>query len=299
MAARKDPHGLLHDRLRRLHHPRPPGHRGGTALYQGIRLADGSWTGFADVQAQACDIGGTRAAAVAGIGGDTHVLAITAADDTLRHTVRKADGSLTRVTAAAIDTDLHVVAVADGKVFHTLRNADGHWTPFGDLSAVAGPLGTVTRAAIASVGGALQVVTVSGGKAHHTLRTPSGHWTAWGDVTRAAGPTGPVTGVAIAGVADDAHVVVATDNGTRQYHSVRRADAGWEPFGELTGHLGGGTVRSLSAARVDGELQLAAVTADGKVVHTVRHADRTWTTAPVLLPGVPGPLGTLSLTGTL
>ncbi|MEU2655992.1 trypsin-like serine protease [Streptomyces sp. NPDC007325] len=286
----------------------------GSTLFQGIRLADGTWTDFADVRTKASDIGGIRTAAAAGVGSDTHVLAI-ATNGTLQHTVRKADGtwvpfgnvgdvaghlgSLTQITAVSIGNDLHVVAVANGKVFHTLRTAGGHWTPFGDLSTVAGPIGTVTHAAIASVDGALQVVTVSGGKAHHSLRTPSGHWSRWGDVAQAAGPTGPITGIAIAGVDGDAHVIVATDNGTRQHHAIRKANASWERFGELTGYLGNVTSKSVSATHVNGELQLIAVTADNKVVHTVRHADRTWNTTPVTLPGVTGTLGAVSITGTL
>ncbi|MFC8764744.1 trypsin-like serine protease [Streptomyces sp. NPDC057193] len=286
----------------------------GSTLYQGIRLADGTWTGFADVQTKASDIGGIRTAAAAGISGDTHVLAI-ATDGSLQHTVRKADGtwtkfgnvgdvaghlgSLTQVAAVSIGNDLHVVAVANGKVFHTTRNALGQWKQFGDVAGAAGPISVVTHAAAASVGGALQVVTVSGGKAYHTLRNTAGQWSLWGNVAQAAGTTGPITGIAIAGIEGDAHVVVATDNGTRQYHAIRKASASWDRFGELTGYLGNTTAKSLSAAHVDGELQLAVVTADGKVVHTVRHADRTWTTTPVTLQGVTGTLGAVSVTGTL
>ncbi|MFJ7169386.1 trypsin-like serine protease [Streptomyces globosus] len=286
----------------------------GSTLYQGIRLGDGTWTGFADVQTNAGNIGGIRTAAAAGVGGDTHVLAI-ADNGTLQHTIRKADGtwlpfgdvgavagalsSLTQVSAVSIGNDLHVVAVSDGKVFHTIRNATGHWTKFGDLAAVAGPLGTVTDAATASVGGQLQVVTVSAGKAFHTLRTTAGHWTGWGNVAQAAGTTGPVTGITIAGIGGDAHVVIATDNGTRQHHTIRKANASWVGFGDLTGYLGNITAKSFSAAHVDGELQLTAVTADNKVVHTIRHGDGTWTTTPLTLQGVTGTLGAISITGTL
>ncbi|WP_128978154.1 trypsin-like serine protease [Streptomyces roseicoloratus] len=287
----------------------------GSTLYQGIRLADGTWTRFDDVQTKASNIGGIRTATAAGINGDTHVLAI-ATNGTLQHTIRKADGtwipfgnvgdvaghlgSLTQVTAVSIGNDLHVVAVANGKVFHSLRNATGHWSQFADLAGVVGPIGTVTQVAAANADGQLQLLTVSGGKALHTLRTTAGHWSTWGNITQAAaGPTSPVTGVAIAGVEGDAHVVVTTDNGARQYHAIRKANASWDAFGELTGYLGNITTKSLSAAHVDGELQLTAVTTDNKVVHTIRHADRTWSTTPITLPGVSGTLGTISITGTL
>ncbi|MEU4352032.1 trypsin-like serine protease [Streptomyces sp. NPDC023838] len=286
----------------------------GSTLYQGIRLADGSWTGFADVQTRAGGIGGVRTAAAAGINGDTHILAISN-DGRLFHTIRKTDGTwaafgdvgtsagvlgnLTQVSAVSIGTDLHVLAIANGKLFHTVRNATGHWTHFGDVAEATGPIGSVTQAATASVGGQLQVIAVSGGKAFHTLRNTAGQWTAWGNVAQAAGATGPITSVGMAGIGGDAHVVIATDNGTRQYHAIRKADASWDGFGELTGYLGNVTVKSLAAAHVDGELQLAAVTADNTFVHTVRHTDRTWTTTPAALRGITGSAGSLSIAGTL
>ncbi|MFD9334450.1 trypsin-like serine protease [Streptomyces sp. NPDC060028] len=287
----------------------------GNTLYQGIRLAGGDWTGFTDVQTKAGDIGGIRTAASAGINGDTHVVAL-ANDGTLRHTIRKADGtwtnfgdigavagvlgSVTQVSAVSIGTDLHVVVVANGKVFHTMRTGAGHWTSFGDLSTVAGPIGTVTAAATASAGGQLQVTTVTGGKAFHTIRNTAGQWSVWGNVAQAAGATGPITSVTTAGVGNDAHIVVATDNGTRQYHAIRNGSGTWEAFAELKDVLGTVTAKSVAAATVDGELQLAVTTADGRVLHTVRHVNRTWnTTGAVTLQGVTAAPGAITITGTL
>ncbi|MFJ6934827.1 trypsin-like serine protease [Streptomyces sp. NPDC101132] len=287
----------------------------GAGLHQAIRLADGTWTGFTDVQAAAGGVGGVRAASVAGVNGDTHVV-VLATDGRLHHTVRTADGrwgtfghigavagtleNVTQVSTVSVGADLHVVAVAGGRVFHTVRNATGHWTPFGDVEAATGPIGDVSQVATASAGGALQVIAVSGGRALHTLRATTGHWTAWGNVAQAAGPTGPVTSVAMAGTGGDAHVVVATDGGTRQYHAIRRADGRWDSFGDLAGVLGNVTAGSVAAAGVDGELQVAVTTADGRVLHTVRHTDRTWAkTVPVTAPGLPGTPGAVDLAGTL
>ncbi|MET8752658.1 trypsin-like serine protease [Streptomyces sp. NPDC004667] len=287
----------------------------GTNLYQGIRLPDGSWTGFTDVQAKAGNIGGVRTAAVAGINGDTHVVAL-GGDGRIHHTIRKADGTwgsfgdvneaasalsnVTQVSAVSIGTDLHVVAVAGGKVYHTVRNATGNWTAFGDVAGAAGPIGTVTSVATAGAGGELHVTAVSGGKAFHTVRRTTGHWTGWGDVAGAAGATGPITSVAMAGAGSDAHIVIATDNGTKQYHSVRYGNGTWAPFGDLKDYLGAVTARSVAAGTVDGELQLAVTTADNRIVHTIRHTDRTWgPTVPVTTPGITGTLGSISLAGTL
>ncbi|WP_189533861.1 trypsin-like serine protease [Streptomyces roseolilacinus] len=290
-----------------------------TGVYQGIRLADGTWTDFTDVQTKAGNIGGTLSSAsavtAAGINQDTHVLAIDS-QGKLRHSIRRADGSWTafgdvgavagvlgnlrQVSAVSIGHDLHVVALADNKVFHTRRDAAGNWTRFGDVSGAAGPIGAVTSVATASVGGQLQTVAVTGGKPYHTVRNTTGQWTGWGDMTKAVGVTGPVSSVSIAGVGTDAHVVIATDNGTKQFHTLRSGNGSWTVYGNLSGVWGTVTTKSLSAAHVDGELQLAAVTADGKVLHTTRHAAGTWApTATVTLTGAPGTLVGLSITGTL
>ncbi|MEU3750701.1 MULTISPECIES: S1 family peptidase [Streptomyces] len=286
----------------------------GNSVYQGIRLPDGSWTGFTDVQSKAGNLGGIRSSAVVGMNGDTHVLAISGSGD-LFHTIRKEDGTwgsfgyvfgetgalanLTQVTAVNIGYDLHVVAVADGKVFHTVRNASGHWTRFGDVAGVAGPIGKVTTAAVTSAGGQIQVTAVSGGKAYHTVRNTTGHWVGWGDVAGVLGSTGPVTGVTMAGTGGDAQIVLATDNGTRQYHAIRYADGSWSPLGDLKPILGTVTAKSVAAASVNGEFQLAVTTADDKALHTIRHADRTWDT-PVTVPlqGLPAAPGSLAITAT-
>ncbi len=287
----------------------------GTNLYQGIRLADGSWTGFTDVQSKASSIsGGVRAAAAAGIDSDTHVVTV-GGDGRPYHTIRKADGSwgafgdigsvagvpgtFTQVSAVSIGGDLHVVGVASGKIFHTTRKADGNWTRFGDLSSVAGPIGTVTASATTNANGQLQVIAVSGGQAFHTIRSTVGNWSGWGSVTQAAGATGAVTSVAMAGIAGDAYIVIATDNGTRQYHGMRKADGNWDRFAELNGVLGTITAKSVSAAAVNGEVQLTAATADNKLLHTIRRADRTWSSVtPVALQGVTGTLTATTITGT-
>ncbi|WP_053790671.1 S1 family peptidase [Streptomyces sp. XY332] len=286
----------------------------GSSLYQGIRLPDGSWTGFTDVQSKASNISGIRSATAAGINGDTHVLAISNSGG-LFHTIRKADGTwtgfgnvgdiagvlgnLTQVSAVSIGNDVHVVAVADGKIFHTMRNGAGEWTIFGNLASVAGPIGTVTAAATAGAGGQLQVTAISGGKAFHTIRNTAGKWSIWGNVAGAASPTGPITAVTMAGTGSDAHIIIATDNGAHQYHAIRKGDGNWETFGDLKDVLGTITAKSVGAAAVNGELQLAVTTADNKALHTIRHTDRTWnTTSSVDLQGTSGTPGSIAITAT-
>ncbi|MFE0737469.1 trypsin-like serine protease [Streptomyces sp. NPDC058855] len=289
--------------------------QGGTKLFQGIRLADGTWTDFADVEAKAGPIGGVRASTVAGINGDTHIVAL-GGDGKLRHTLRRADGTwtgfgdvnavagalsnITQVSAVSTGYELHVVAVAGGKPYHTIRRQNGTWTPFGDVTGAAGAIGSVTAIATANTNGQLHVVAVAGGKAYHSIRATNGVWAKWGDVASAAGATGPISSLAMAGVGSDAHLVIATDNGTRQYHALRRGDATWAPFGNLTGYLGQPTAKSLGAAHVNGELQVAVTTQDGKLLHTVRHTDATWApTTPVTLTGLTGTPGGVAVAGTM
>ncbi|MDX3518255.1 S1 family peptidase [Streptomyces scabiei] len=283
----------------------------GTSLYQAVRLPDGSWTGYTDLQAKVGSLGGIRSTAAAGIKGDTHVLAISAGRG-LFHTIRKQDGTwtpfgdvfgvanalgnLTQVSAVSIGQDLHVVAVADGKAFHTVRDGAGNWTRFGQIN---GSLTGVTAAATAAVRGELHVGLVSGGKPYHTIRQTSGAWLGWGDVSRAVGPTGPVTSLSMAGTGDETHLVISTDNGTRQYHTIRNFDGTWATWGDLRGVLGVVSAKSVSVAAVNGEVQVAVSTTDGELLHTTRHTDRTWD-APVKAPlvGVPGAPGNLAITAT-
>ncbi|WP_327257118.1 S1 family peptidase [Streptomyces sp. NBC_01244] len=290
----------------------------GVSVYQGIRLSDGSWTTFTDIQSTtAGSIGGIKnwAVTASGVGSDTHVIAV-GGDGHLQHTVRSIDGTwtkfgdinevagtlanVTKVSTVSIGNDLHVLAVSDGKVFHTIRNATGNWTKFGDISAVAGAIGTVSDIATASVAGQLQVMAVSSGKAKHTIRDAAGQWTVWGDVAQAAGATGPISSVSMAGVGNDTHIVIATDSGAKQHHTMRKSTGSWDPFTELVGVLGQITTRSVSVTHVDGELQVAVVTTGNQILHTIRHADRTWApTTPVTHTGIKGNPGNITITGTL
>ncbi|MGW5849712.1 trypsin-like serine protease [Streptomyces sp. NPDC055254] len=285
----------------------------GSSLYQGVRVNDGSWTGFEDVQTQgAGSIGGIRNSAAVGMSGDTHVLAVSNSAG-LFHTIRKQDGSwgafgdvfgaagalgnLTGVTAMNIGRDLHVVAVADGKALHTVRDATGNWTPFRDVTS--GKVGNVTAAATAVVRGELHVTTVSGGKAYHTIRQGNGNWLPWGDVAGAAGPTGPITSISTVGSGDETHIVIATDNGARQYHALRNFNGVWTQLTEIKAILGTVTAKSVATANVAGEVVVAVTTADDKLLHTTRRADRTWaTTAAVPVQGLPAAPGALAITGT-
>ncbi|MER7763710.1 trypsin-like serine protease [Streptomyces sp. NPDC097619] len=290
----------------------------GTTLYQGIRLADNSWTGFTDVQSKAGNIGGIRSATVAGINADTHVVAL-GTNGRIYHTVRNPDGTwkpfgdvfgvagtltdVTQVSAVSTGSEMQLVAVAGGKVFHTVRRADGSWAPFGDVASVSSPISGVTSIATANTAGRLQVIAVTGGKAFHTLRTTAGHWSVWGDLAQAIGSTGPIASLAMAGQATNAHVVFATDNGTRQYHVARLESGSWTQLRELTAHLGNITVKSVAAGGMEHDVHFAFTTGDNRIVETTRNTAGSMFTRPVTVPTLQGtptaPLGGIALAATL
>ncbi|MGP3683412.1 GH25 family lysozyme [Streptomyces sp. IBSNAI002] len=274
-----------------------------SGLYQGARL-EGRWTDFVDVQSEAGSIGDVRSVGASVVGRDTHVVAL-GGDGRLHHAVRRADGTWTRfgdvngqagkltglgaVSVASVGAELHVVAAAQGKPYHCVRRADGTWTVFGDVTGEAGRAGDVSSVATAATGGRLHVTALAKGKTLHTIRAADGHWDRWGDVAGQAGSRGDVASATMTGVGEDVHVTVATDGGRRQYHTVRRADGTWQRYGDLGDVLGTLTARSVGAASVDGEFQLAVVTGDKRVLHTIRSTSGHWSaTKPVGLAGTKG-----------
>jgi hypothetical protein len=74
------------------------------------------------------------------------------------------------------------------------------------------------------------------------------------------------------------HLAGVTRDG-RLWHTIRRADGSWTPFGDVEGQAGDrGSFRAVSvAAGTSGALHLAGVTRDGRLWHTIRRADGSWT----------------------
>ncbi|MFF5802955.1 MULTISPECIES: transglycosylase family protein [unclassified Streptomyces] len=289
----------------------------GGGLFHATRFDNGTWTRFGNVLGETTVPGGVRSISEAGIDGDTHVLAV-GNDGKLFHSVRSADrtwtafgnvhtaaGALTnvtQVTSASIGGDLHVAVVADGSVYHTVRYANGTWAPFGKVDQPGG--GAVTKVAIARTGNDLQVVALRGGVLQHTVRTSDGNWTAWGNASAESGAAAAgitsIDDVAVAGTgAGDLQLVVTANGGTKQFHGARYGNGTWTGFNDLGSVFPGVTVTDVAAAAVNNEMQAAFVTTDGRVLHTIRHTDATWTAAgSVDLAGVSGDHTGIAITAT-
>jgi hypothetical protein len=264
-----------------------------------IRQAAGSWLTFGDVTGQAGNPGVVGSVTSALIGGDLHVVVQTS-DGLAWHTIRQANGTWlpfgditgqagnpgfiqdVSISGNTANGDLHVLAsTTDGRLWHTIRQANGSWLTFGDVTGQAGNPGVVGSVASALIGGDLHVVvqTSNDGGAWHTIRRANGTWLLFGDVFGQAGNPGSIQDVSISGngATGDLHVLASTTDGG-VWHTIRQANGGWLPFGDVTGQAGNpGVVGSVATALIGGDLHVVVQTSnDGKAWHTIRRANGAW-----------------------
>ncbi|MFE0463686.1 hypothetical protein ACFW1A_30985 [Kitasatospora sp. NPDC058965] len=180
---------------------------GNGGLYEIVRHADGSWTGWSDLSFQLNGI-----------------------------------GTVTGLAAATTNgTDLQLVAVAGGKLWHALRSTTGGaFGSWGDVFANSSNPGTAEHVAVAGVNGQLQVVVSAnnGTGVYHAIRNATGNWTVFGNVEAAAGNPGQITGVGAAGTGaitgtQVLQLAVLTSGGT-VFHTVRDSGGHWTGFGNVT-----------------------------------------------------------------
>jgi len=121
-------------------------------ILHAIRSSGGTWTGWGNVESGAGEIGAISRVALAGIGSQLQVVALTGSGD-LYHAIRKADATwqqFKRMTAFANYTPIAIgaanvggetqVAVIDltatsQVIRHTIRSADGTWQPIRTVPA--------------------------------------------------------------------------------------------------------------------------------------------------------------------
>jgi hypothetical protein len=238
------------------------------------------------------------------------------------HTIRDSDGSwqtafghvhgpnndgqgdFTDVACAGAAGALHVVGLIQGNVWHTLRNADGSWqAAFGH---VHGPnndgVGDFNVIASAGVRDELHLVGLIKGNVWHTIRHRDGSWQAgFGHVH---GPNndgkGPFTQVSCAGVGDQLHVVGVV--GGQPWHTIRYANASWQPWGAVDGPVRGrpGSFAFVGCAGTGMTLQVVG-NYGGALWHTLRRGDGTWYPAWGSIAGVehnnPGVFGSFGCAG--
>ncbi|HEY0498583.1 MAG TPA: hypothetical protein VGD48_22775 [Kutzneria sp.] len=220
-------------------------------LFHTIRNTDGTWAGgFGDVEAQTGQLD-IVAADAARTGGDTQIVAAT----------------------------------RDGRLFHTARLSNGSWLPWGDVLAQTNAAFKVADVGVAPVNNELNVVVSdTDGNVWHAIRHVDETWTSFGNIKIEAGDyIGKAVKVSAAAVKSpngpisDLHVAVANDTG-KIWHTARKTeDGGWLPFGDVEVQAGPlAPVADIAIAGTGVDLQMVAVTTDGKIWHTGRKSDGTW-----------------------
>jgi len=217
---------------------------GNGGLFHSMRLRNGAWTGFGDVEAATGAVFTPVDTASAMVAGEQHAL----------------------------------VAASDGELWHAIRRVDGPWTVFGNVEDFAGEIGAINRVSVSEVNGTLHAVVLSGGQnIHHAVRNPNGSWTRLLSVEDFAGAVANVNDVAAAGyINGELQVTVSTTDG-RLLNSMRQTNGAWTPWGDVEAFAGNpGTPRSVSASEIGGVLHLVADYGTAGVRHTVRHANGAW-----------------------
>ena len=262
-------------------------------LWHTIRVPNGAWYPFGDVEGQAGDGGFIVDDDLQNVGNEVHLCAVNSSGR-LWHTIRRANGSwfpfgdvesqtgdrgsFTRVGIAEVNGELHVCGItSDGHIWHTIRRANGTWFPFGDVEGQTGDRGLFTDVDCAGVNGELHVSGVtSNGHLWHAIRHANGSWTPFGDVEGQTGDRGKIRDVACAGVAGQLHLCAVSSDG-HLWHTIRRANGSWFPFGDIEGQTGDrGSFVRVSAGESGIELHVSGVTSDGRLWHTIRRANGTW-----------------------
>ena len=224
-------------------------------------------------------------------------------DGKLWHTMRASDGAWTpnfgsiatqskggppSFSAVACGSDnpdwLQVVGLgSDGKLWHTIRYQDGTWTPnFGSI-ATQSKGGPPSFSAVGCAGAlGLQVVGLgSDGKLWHTIRNDNGTWTPnFGSIaTQSKGGPPSFSAVACGSDNPDWLQVVGLGSDGKLWHTIRNDNGTWTPnFGSIATQSKGGPP-SFSAVGCAGSsgLQVVGLGSDGKLWHTIRNDNGTWT----------------------
>jgi hypothetical protein len=320
-------------------------------LWHTIRRLDGTWFPFGPVRnvvlgenPGSLNPGPFDDVACAGVVNDLHVCLLTTTNQVV-HTIRSISGSWTpfgdvlsvaqapggnvfSIAAAQVNGQLQVAAAIqrisppiisiDKEFWRTIRGATGAWRQFENVG------GSFDDVACTEAGGQFHFCGttfdsqgIRQNLLEHALRPSGGSFTPFGDVrgvVLAENPGSMDPGlfhlVSCAGFAGELHVCAISSG--RLFHTVRRTNGTWFPFGDVVGVVVAENPGSpqpvglgnISCAIVNGELHVICVDNAGMPWHTIRRADGTWfpfgNMRDVVLaenPGspVPGPILSVSI----
>lgn len=292
-------------------------------LWHTIRRNDGTWFPFGDVRGVvlgsnpgSLNPGPFDDLACAGVVNDLHVCLLTTTNQVI-HTIRLINGSWSpfgdassaaqapngnvfSVAAAQVNGQLQMGAAIqtrnpplvsiDKSLFHTIRNATGAWRPFQNFG------GSFDDIAFAEAGGQLHFCGITFDRQgirqnvlEHALRPSGGTFTPFGDVRGAVLAQNPGSFdpglfhlVSCAGLAGELHVCAISSG--RLFHTIRRVNGTWFPFGDVVGVVVAQNpgsprpmnLRSISCAMVNGELHVICVDGAGGLWHSIRLANGTF-----------------------
>jgi hypothetical protein len=288
-----------------------------------IRRIDGSWLPFGDVRSVVLganpgspDPVAFEDVACAGVGNDLQLCGLTRGGGVV-HTIRALDGSwpfgfgdlLAAAAAprgsvfsvgaaglpdqfracAAIKTTTGSIVSTDQALYETARNSAGSWSPFANRG------GSFSDVSFAQAGGMLHFcgitfdhAGVASNMLNHALKSGS-TWTPFGDVRSVVLAENPGSFdpglfhlVSCAGIDGELHICAISSG--RLFHTIRRANGTFSPFGDVVTAVVGGNpgspspsgLGSVSCAGVNGELHILCVDAAGALWHTIRRADGTF-----------------------
>ena len=136
------------------------------------------------------------------------------------------------------------------------------WLPYPDISC--------TR-----IGSELHVCGITtNGILWHTYRRSD---TSWSSFVNVFSPIVPCTRVSTAEVNGELHVCVIS--GGNVLHSIRHILGNWDNFGNVESTEAGNITsdfRDIGCESINSELNLACVTNDGKIWHTIRYTNTSW-----------------------
>lgn len=292
-------------------------------LWHTVRQIDGSWLPFGDVRVAvlsenpgSLDPVSFEDVTCTNVGNDLHV-AGTMQNGRVVHTIRRISGTwfpfgdllaaaqaprggVFSIAATDVNNQLRVCVAlksrtgqidsADQSLYHTIRNSAGSWKPFENVG------GSFADVACSSADGRLHFCGttfdhqgIRMNVLEHAVQTAPSTFTPFGDVRAvviAENPSsldpGAFHQVCCAGDNGDLHVCAVSAGNL--FHTIRRADGTWFPFGDVVSVVVGsnpGSLRpvglgSVACAIVREELHVACIDAAGVIWHTVRRADGSW-----------------------